>query len=108
MLIYMTQNRCSPQTISHMINRVDGRKEQIAKHIEQFGVKLIEYYFCDAGYDAVGIYELPDRETAHILNAAVKAMEFVTEMKTTQLFTSEEPVEAFKKAKDIKITPSKA
>jgi uncharacterized protein with GYD domain len=53
----MTQNRYSPDAITHMINSADGRKEQIAKHIEQVGGKLIEYYFCNSDYDAVGIYE---------------------------------------------------
>jgi len=37
MPIYMTQNRYSSEAISHMINTADGRKEKIAKHIEQVG-----------------------------------------------------------------------
>lgn len=88
-----------------MINSADGRWEQIAKHIEQVGGNLIEYYFCNADYDAVDIYELPDRETALSPNAVVKAMGFVTGIKTNELITSEEAVEAFKKAKDIERSP---
>ena len=48
---------------------------------------------------------MPDSETALSLCAAVKAMGFVTEMKTTELFTSEEAAVAFKKAKGIEIAP---
>ena len=48
---------------------------------------------------------MTDRETALNPNAAVKAMGFVTEIKTNELFTSEEAVEAFKKAKDIERSP---
>jgi uncharacterized protein with GYD domain len=107
MPIYLTQNRYSPEAISHMINTADGRKEKIAKHIEQVGGKLIDYYFCNGNYDAAGIYEVPDSETALSLCAAVKAMGFVTEMNTTELFTSEEAATAFKKAKGIDITPPK-
>ena len=51
----MTQNRYSPEAITHMINSADGRREQIAKHIEQVGGNLIKYYFCNADYDAVDI-----------------------------------------------------
>ena len=105
MPIYITQNRYSSEAITNMINSADGRKEQIAKHIEQVGGKLIEYYFCNAEYDAVGIYELPDADTALSLCAAVKAMGFVTEMKTTALITSQEAANAFNKAKGINITP---
>lgn len=102
MPIYMTQNRYSPDAITHMINSADGRKEQIAKHIEQVGGKLIEYYFRNSDYDAVGIYELPDRDSALSLCAAVKALGFVTEMKTTELYTSEEAATAFKRARILR------
>ena len=43
MPIYLTQNRYSPEAISHMINTADRRKEKIAKHIEQVDGKLIDY-----------------------------------------------------------------
>ena len=107
MPIYMTQNRYSPEAMSRMIDNADVRKEQIAKHLEQAGGKLIDYYFCYGEYDAVGIYEMPDRESALAILAAVKAMDFVSEMETTELFTIDEASEAFKKAKGIVITPPK-
>ena len=71
MSIYMTQKLYSPEAITHMINSADGHREQVAKHIEHVGGKLIDYYFCKADYDAVGTYELPNRETALSFNASV-------------------------------------
>ncbi len=107
MPIYMTRNRYSPEAMSHMIANADVRKEQIGKHLEQAGGRLIDYYFCYGEYDAVGIYEMPDRESALAIIAAVAAMGFVTDMETIELFTTEEASEAFKKAKGIVITPPK-
>ncbi len=75
--------------------------------MENVGVKLIEYYFCNSDYDAVAICELPDRDTAFSLNEAVKAMGLAKEMKTTELYSSEEASTAFRKAKYMEITPPK-
>lgn len=107
MPIYMTQNRYSSEAMYHMINTADTRKEKIANHIAEAGGKLIDYYFCLGEYDAVGIYEMPDRDSLLSLLAAVKAMGFVTKMETTELFSTDEAAEAFKKAKGIEITPPK-
>lgn len=107
MPIFMTKNCYSAEAMSHMISTADGRKEKIAKHLEQVGGKLIGYYFSFGEYDAVCIYEAPDSDSALTVLAAVKAMGFVTKMETTELFSTEDAAAAFNKAKGIEITPPK-
>ena len=107
MPIYMTKNSYSAEAMSHIINSADGRKEKIANHIEQAGGRLIDYYFSFGEFDGVCIYETPDSESALSVLAAIKAMGFVNKMETTELFSTEDAAEAFKKAKGIEISPPK-
>ena len=107
MPLYMTQVSYKPEAMAKMISSTDSRSSKVAKHIEQVGGKMICFYFTLGDYDAVGIFDVPDGVSALSVLSAAWSADFLTKMKTIELFSADEGLEAFKKAGDISITPPK-
>jgi uncharacterized protein with GYD domain len=66
--------------------------------IEKLGGRLEGFWFAFGDYDLATIFELPDSVTAAALSPAVSAGGALRALKTTPLITTEEAVEAIKKA----------
>lgn len=107
MPLYMSQFSYTPEAMANMIHNPGDRSAQVAKHLEQVGGKLISFYYTFGEYDGICIYEAQDGVDAYSTLAANWATGFLTKVKTTRIFSAEEGTIAFKKARNIEITPPK-
>ena len=107
MPLYMTQVSYTPEAMAKMISSTDSRSSKVAKHIEQVGGKMVCFYFTFGDYDAVGIFDIPDGVSALSVLSAAWSADFLTKIKTTEIFSAEEAHEAFKKAGSVELTPPK-
>ena len=107
MPLYMSQFSYKPEAMAAMIKNPGDRSAQVAKHLEQVGGRLISFYYTFGEYNGLCIYEAPDGVSAFSTLAASWASGFLTNVKTTEIFSVEEGIEAFKKAGQIEITAPK-
>ena len=107
MPLYMSQFSYTPEAMANLINNPEVRSNQVQKHLDQVGGKLLAFYYTFGDYDGIAIYEVPDGADAFSVVAANWATDFLTKVKTTEIFSAEEGLEAFKKAASMTITPPK-
>jgi len=107
MPLYMSQFSYKPEAMANLINNPEVRSSAVQKHLEQVGGRLISFYFSFGDYDGICIYEVPEGVDAFSILAANWATDFLTKVKTTEIFSAEEALEAFKKAGQLEITPPK-
>jgi len=95
---YLAQASYTAEACSAMIKNPQNRGEMVRKAIEKLGGRLEGFWFTFGDYDLATIFELPDNVTAAAFALAVSAGGALKALKTTPLITSEEAVEAMKKA----------
>ena len=69
--------------------------------MQQFGGRLIAYYFCFGEYDFVALAELPDDTAAGAGSLAAASAGHLKSIKTTKLFSVEEGMEMMRKAGSV-------
>ena len=104
---YMTQFSYQPKAIAKMIQNPEQRTDAVKNHLDQIGGKIISFYFTFGEYHGICIYEAPEAIDALSIMAACGGADYLSDYKTTTLFSPEEGIEAFKRAGSINITPPK-
>lgn len=107
MPIYITQFSYKPEAMAKLIDNPENRSRQIKKHLNQVGGKLLSLYYTFGDYDGICIYEVPEGVDAMSIMAKNWATDFLSKVKTTEAFTTEDAIRAFKKAEEIVIIPPK-
>lgn len=108
MPLYMTQYSYTPEALEHMINTDEDRTAAIDAHMKQIGGRLISVYYSLGDYHAFSIYEAPTGSNVLSLVTACESAGFVKSIKTTEIFSADEGLEIFKKARELTIHPPKS
>jgi uncharacterized protein with GYD domain len=95
---YLVQVAYTPEAIAALIAKPQDRAEHINKVIEKLGGKPGKLYLAFGDYDVVGIYEMPDNESAAAFALSIASGGACRSVKTTPLMTTEEGLAALKKA----------
>lgn len=95
---YLTQGSYTAEACAAMIKNPQNRGEIVRKAIEKIGGRLEGFWFAFGDYDFALISESPDNVTTAALLLAVSASGNFKALKTTPLITTEEALEAMKKA----------
>jgi uncharacterized protein with GYD domain len=98
MPVYMTQFSYTQEATSALIKNPEDRAAVVEKMINEMGGKLICMYFSFGDFDGLIISEAPDHKTALASILCAVAPGHVKDIKTTQLFTVEEAMEAMSMA----------
>jgi uncharacterized protein with GYD domain len=101
MALYMTQFSYTKEATMAMAQNPQDRSVGLEKAIKKLGGELKCIYFCFGDFDGVAIAEVPNHVTELALLMAVMAAGHLKGIKTTQLLTIEETVEAMKIASDM-------
>lgn len=102
---YMVQFSFSAEAVSGMVKNPQDRAEAVGKMIEGWGGKLESYYFTFGEYDGIAIAEVPDNVTMAAASMAITASGAFSAFRTTVLITTDEAVQAMKKAGTLGYTP---
>lgn len=95
---YLVQVSYSQSALAAMIQNPENRAEAVRKPIENLGGHPGPFWFCFGDYDIVGTVEMPNNVSAAALALAFGAGGGVSDVKTTPLLSTEEAMEALKKA----------
>ena len=95
---YLAQASYTAEACAAMLKKPQNRGEMVRQAIEKLGGRLEGFWFAFGDYDLATIFELPDNITAAAFSLAVSAGGALRALKTTPLITTEEAVEAMKKA----------
>ena len=98
MPLYMTQFAYTPQAWAALTKKPENREEIFRGLVQKLGGRLISFYNCFGEYDGVIVYEAPDETTAAAMILAAVAPGHLKAIKTTTLMTTEQTMEAMRKA----------
>jgi uncharacterized protein with GYD domain len=98
MAYYLIQAAFTPESWAKLVKSPQDRKAAIAPMVEKLGGRLESYWYSFGDYDSVVIVQVPDNVTAAALSLAASAAGALKGIKTTPLMTSEEGMEAMRKA----------
>jgi uncharacterized protein with GYD domain len=102
---YLVQVSYNNQGIADLVNNPQDRSTHIGSVIESLGGRMESFYHAFGDYDAVVIAELPDNVSAAAIALAVGAGGAMRSYKTTVLVTTDEAVEAMRKASTVGYRP---
>ena len=98
MPLYMTQFAYTPQAWAALTKKPENREEIFRGLVQKLGGRLISFYNCFGDYDGVIVYEAPDETTAAATILAAIAPGHLKAIKTTTLMSTEQMMEAMRKA----------
>ena len=98
MPLYMTQFAYTPQAWAALTKKPENREEIFRGLVQKLGGRLISFYNCFGDYDGVIVYEAPDETTAAATILAAVAPGHLKAIKTTTLMSTEQMMEAMRKA----------
>ncbi len=95
---YLIQAAYTPETWATMVKNPQSRAEAVRPIIEGLGGKLVTVYLAFGEYAVVAVAEMPDNASAAAFSMAASSGGAVKGIKTTPLMTTEEGIEAMRKA----------
>jgi uncharacterized protein with GYD domain len=95
---YLAEVAYTAQAWEALMKNPQNRFDVVKKPIEKLGGKIENFYFAFGDYDAVGIIEMPDNVSAAAIAIAFAGGGACKSVKTTPLMSSDEAIEALKKA----------
>jgi uncharacterized protein with GYD domain len=98
MAYYLFQVAYTPEAWTTMVKNPQDRGAAVREPIEKLGGKVDRFWLSFGDYDIVGITEMPDSVSAAAFSMAVSAGGACKAVKTTPLLSTEEGVEAMRKA----------
>jgi uncharacterized protein with GYD domain len=101
MPFYMQQVAYDPNAWAALAQNPEDRREAFGRLAEAMGGRLVSFYNSFGEYDVVTIYEAPDPSTAAAIEVAARAPGHLTAVKTTLLLSTEEGMEAMRKAGEV-------
>jgi len=101
MPMYLVQASYSAAAVRGMIDNPQDRLAVARRNVEAAGGTVHSLYFAFGEHDVIGIGELPGNVDAVAFSMASASTGAFSSFKLTPLLTSEEAVEAMKRAKPI-------
>ena len=95
---YLLQVAYTPETWASMVHNPQDRSEAIKTPVEKLGGKVERFWMAFGEYDVVGVVEMPDNVAAAAFAMAVEAGGACSNVKTTPLMSTQEGIEAMRKA----------
>ena len=95
MPIYITRGRYSAESIKNLVANPEDRQQAVSTLVEAAGAKLLNFYVTLGHYDFLVITEAPSAKEASAAIVAAAAAGSVTDVETTEAFTSSEAKQIF-------------
>jgi uncharacterized protein with GYD domain len=98
MASFLLQAGYTPEAWANLIANPHDRAGDIRPVVEKLGGKIVHAWFAFGDYDIISIVEMPSNVEAAAFSLAASAGGAIRSIKTTPLLTTEEGIEAMKKA----------
>jgi uncharacterized protein with GYD domain len=101
MPLYLYQAAYTSESIAAQIQEPQDRIERVRPVFDAIGAKILASGFSFGEYDVLAVFEAPDDTAVAALALAVTAGGAVKAAKTTKLLSSQEWVEALRRAQSV-------
>ena len=108
MAYYLVQARYTSSAWEAMLKNPQDRGEAIRPIVEKLGGKIHGFWYALGDYDALAIVQMPDNASAAAFSLSAAASGGVSSFKTTALMTTEEGMQAMRKADQVEYHPPTA
>ncbi len=98
MAYYLLQVAYTPEAWAALVSNPQNRMEAVRPVVERLGGRMEGAWLSFGDYDLVAICQMPDNVTAAAFSIAAASGGALRAIKTTPLMTSEEGVEAMRRA----------
>jgi uncharacterized protein with GYD domain len=98
MPLYMTRFAYTPDALAALVKHPQNREDVLRALLEKLGGRLISFYYSFGTYDGLFIAEMPDETTITAAIFAVVSPGHIKSVETTVLLTTEQTMEAMRKA----------
>jgi len=98
MPLYMTQFAYTSDAWAALVKKPQNREEVLRALIEKLGGRMVSFYYAFGEYDGMFVSEMPDETTVTAAILAAVSPGHVKAVKTTVLLTTEQTMEAMRKA----------
>ena len=98
MAFYLVQVGYSADAWSAMVKNPQDRSSAIEPAVQKLGGRIERFWLSFGDYDVVGVVEMPDSVSAAAFSMAIAAGGACRDVKTTPLLTTEEGLEAMRRA----------
>ncbi|MFZ3216586.1 MAG: GYD domain-containing protein [Candidatus Acidiferrales bacterium] len=95
---YLIQAAYTPEALQALVKNPQNRTEVVRAAVEHMGGKLVGNWAAFGDYDTIVIVEMPTNVDAAAIAIAVAAGGSCKAIKTTPLLSTEEAIEAIKRA----------
>ncbi len=95
---YLLQVAYTPDAWAAMVKKPQDRIEAVRPAVQKLGGKITAAYLAFGEYDVIAILEMPDNVTAAAFSIAAAAGGAVRAIKTTPLMTTQDGIQAMRKA----------
>ena len=95
---YLVQLSYTSAALAALMEHPQDRNDAVRKPIEKLGGRVDRFYLSFGESDIVGIVDMPNNVSAAAFAIALGAGGACTNVRTTPLMTTEEGIEAMKKA----------
>jgi uncharacterized protein with GYD domain len=103
---YLLQVSYTSQGWANLVKSPQDRIQAVTPAIEALGGKVESGYLTFGDYDLIAIIEMPDNTAAAAFSIAATAGGAVKALKTTPLITTQEGIEAMRKAAGSSYKPA--
>lgn len=98
MPLYMTQFAYTSEAWAALVKNPQNREEVLRALIEKLGGRMLSFYYSFGEYDGVAVSEMPDETSITAVVLAAISPGHVKAIKTTVLLTTQQTMEAMRKA----------
>ena len=95
---YLLQVAYTPEAWASLVAKPESRLDAVRPAIEKLGGKILHGWFAFGDYDLVAVLEMPGNVEAAAFSLAASAGGAIRSIKTTPLLSTEEGLEALRKA----------
>jgi uncharacterized protein with GYD domain len=108
MAFYLLQVGYTPEAWAAMVKKPQDRIEAVRPAVQKLGGKVVSGYLAFGEYDIVAILDMPNNASAAAFAMAVAAGGACSKVKTTPLMSTQEGIDAMKKAGGSSYKPATA
>lgn len=95
---YLLQLAYTPEAWQALVNNPQDRSKSIEQPIKALGGSIEKFWLSFGDFDVVGVVEMPDSVSAAAFSMAIEAGGACRNIRTTPLLTTQEGLEAMRKA----------
>ena len=101
MPLYMAQAAYTPEHLASLTGQPDDRTADVRELAQELGCRLVSFHYSFGEYDGLIILEAPDEKTAAASVLAAVSTGSLRAIKTTNLLTVEDTMEALRRAGEV-------